>query len=65
MCVELTGLQVTRPPKVADYQTSLVGSYSRHNLNDNVSNDSSTSERINMIGSEDELSTSNFFPNKN
>ncbi|XP_050303097.1 signal-induced proliferation-associated 1-like protein 1 isoform X1 [Anthonomus grandis grandis] len=50
-------LQVTRPPKVAEYQTSHEGDYSRINLNDNVSHDSSISDRINLLGSEDELST--------
>ncbi|KAL1509707.1 hypothetical protein ABEB36_004404 [Hypothenemus hampei] len=53
-------LQVTRPPKVADYQPCHHGDYSRiniNNMNDNVSNDSSISDRINLLGSEDELST--------
>ncbi|XP_048517129.1 signal-induced proliferation-associated 1-like protein 1 isoform X1 [Dendroctonus ponderosae] len=53
-------LQVTRPPKVADFQQSHHGDYTRVNLNimnDNISSGSSISERINLIGSEDELST--------
>ncbi|CAG9762814.1 unnamed protein product [Ceutorhynchus assimilis] len=51
-------LQITRPPKVADYQ--IHGDFTRININqmnDNVSNDSSISDRMNLIGSEDELST--------
>ncbi|XP_066154442.1 signal-induced proliferation-associated 1-like protein 1 isoform X4 [Euwallacea fornicatus] len=48
-------LQVTRPPKVAEFPVP--GDYNRLNLNDNISNDSSISDRINLIGSEDELST--------
>ncbi|XP_030745763.1 signal-induced proliferation-associated 1-like protein 1 isoform X1 [Sitophilus oryzae] len=44
-------VQITRTPKVADY----TGDYLK--LNDNLSNDSSISDRINTIGSEDELST--------
>ncbi|KAJ8946477.1 hypothetical protein NQ318_004523, partial [Aromia moschata] len=50
---------VTRAPRVADYSTIQHGvnnDFSRLNLNDGHSTDSSVSDRNNMCGSEDELS---------
>lgn len=48
---------IVRQPKVADYSTvHLNNDYSRLNVNDSLSTDSSISDRINLVGSEDELS---------
>lgn len=49
---------VTRAPRVADYSTvqPLNNEFGRLNINDGHSTDSSISDRMNLIGSEDELS---------
>ncbi|KAJ8969295.1 hypothetical protein NQ314_001834 [Rhamnusium bicolor] len=50
---------VTRAPRVADYSTvqhNMNNEFSRLNVNDGHSTDSSISDRMNLIGSEDELS---------